>query len=763
MRLSDDFTLEEIDDDEADPTWNGSHHHVRRNLSSRLNKKRGQKRKLTDDRITNAMGSSDENKPVNKRSKKNLNNNESELPVDQVSPAQNKAAELRRLSLQYRLSDVSSSPKRVRSPKRKVKASDESSTSKKRSRQTKAKVAPKNKENPNQNTTRKDNGTSDQSKKNKCISRTPKRKQTENQNLAQNTTHIISPDQSNVPKKRGRSSIKRGRESQEVLRRPNKSGPCKNIQSVSKNETRTVCSNGHTQKEEQRPEECRDNIVKLVQKAVGWNAGILQMCHKGKNIVCLLDTLDPVYIMLDQNSPSKISSGKEIEIAAKQTSRKKKKKGAEKQQSTRTHATNDVKINSQVKHTVKKTPNKKKTKAIEKQQTVGKSKAKPFEASTKRVVKKRGRSNTRTEFSPPPKVVQQSKSNVEHSTLKEKGQRNSKRSERISKPVTSPEKRRNDSAVPNKPLVAAPLTTDAILLSPGHKNSDMVPSSEGSVLKRVHSNPGEGTEKTATQPMQPKPSDTNESPSNRSESASKSETSNRSLSKFTSGLSDKSTKENSERKRRHCSNESGLELSDEEEWLSTSDEDDTISEFSTTKKKKSFLRRPQEYLKIRKHKLKCRESVSKIVFDDDDDDILIMEPPKSMLENKRDDLNPENSLSTRGVKDKPITASPLVSLQTQRPSKRAADGHQGSLTRSFYTQGLINNSVMKAQETVATASAKALEGGKKKGEPNPEDMWHLEIPSLHQQSSNPRAMRTTKTKLQQSGVEVGFVWSTLFS
>ncbi|XP_050733845.1 serine/arginine repetitive matrix protein 1-like [Eriocheir sinensis] len=210
LGLSDDFICEEIEDyevDEDDPTWDGSHYHARMNLPTRLHKKR----KLSDNLITNTVGSSDENKSRKK----------AKAPVDEVSLSQNKTADLRKLSVQDRLSDVSNLPRRRgRPPKRKSvlevnaegdiskkkcrlpkqksvqKVSVEGDTSRKRGRQPKAKVAAESQENLRQNNPRNEPKRRGRPpKKNKTLSLNPTKDGTSNKR---------SPDENNEPKRRGR-------------------------------------------------------------------------------------------------------------------------------------------------------------------------------------------------------------------------------------------------------------------------------------------------------------------------------------------------------------------------------------------------------------------------------------------------------------------------------------------------------------------------------------------------------------------------------
>ncbi|XP_050704427.1 uncharacterized protein LOC126989851 [Eriocheir sinensis] len=179
-----------------------------------------------------------------------------------------------------------------------------------------------------------------------------------------------------------------------------------------------------------------------------------------------------------------------------------------------------------------------------------------------------------------------------------------------------------------------------------------------------------------------------------------------------------------------------------------------ISEFSATQKKKSSLHQTRERLKRRNYRPEHRESVRKIIFDRDDD-ILIMEPPKPvpMSENKKDNTNSENSQSTKGVQGRPFMVSPYVSLKTQRANRRAAGGHQQSLTTSSsFIQGLIKNSIMKnVPEMMTSASTRVPVDGQTEEEPDPEDMWGL-LPALPQQSSSSLAARAAKTSLQESGI-----------
>ncbi|XP_050703949.1 uncharacterized protein LOC126989388 isoform X2 [Eriocheir sinensis] len=438
LGLSDDFICEEIEDnevDEDDPTWDGSHYHARVNLPTRLHKKR----KLSDNLITNTVGSSDENKSRKK----------AKAPVDEVSLSQNKTADLRKLSVQDRLSDVSNLPrrrgrppkrksvlevndegniskKRCRLPKQKSvqKVSVEGDTSRKRGRQPKAKVAGESQENLRQNNPRNEpkrrgrppkknktlslnptkDGTSNKRspdgnnepkrrgrppKKNKTLSlnptkdgtsnkrspdennepkrrgRPPKKNKTLSVNPTKDgTSNKRSPDENNVPQKRGRPFKQKAtgtlkihtQNCSVVLRRLG--GGREGILSVNKtNETRSVCSIRGAEEEEERPQESSDGVVKLVQEAVGGSAAILHMVQEGKNIICLLDTLDPVHIMVNQNSPSETNSGKETEAATGKTSREEKKKAQEREQSTRTHTGSDMEANTQVQQTVNKITN----------------------------------------------------------------------------------------------------------------------------------------------------------------------------------------------------------------------------------------------------------------------------------------------------------------------------------------------------------------------------------------------------------------------
>ncbi|XP_050731527.1 uncharacterized protein LOC127006077 isoform X7 [Eriocheir sinensis] len=878
LGLSDDFICEEIEDnevDEDDPTWDGSHYHARVNLPSRLH----EKRKLSDNLITNTVGSSDENKSRKK----------AKAPVDEVSLSQNKTADLRQLSVQDRLSDVSNLPrrrgrpskrksvlevndegniskKRCRSPKQKSvqKVSDEGDTSRKRGRQPKAKMAAESQENLNQNNPRNEpkrrgrppkknktlsvNPTKDKtsntrsgdenkepkrrgrpSKKNKTLSLNPTKDKTsnkrsgdenkepkrrgrpskKNKTLSLNptkdkTSNTRSGDENKEPKRRGRPSKKNktlslnptkdktsntrsGDENKEPKRRgrPSKKnktlslnptkdktsntrsgdennvpqkrgrpfkqkatgtlkihtqdcsvvlrrlgGGSEGILSVNKtNETRTLCSIRGAE-EEQRPQESSDDIVKLVQEAVGGTAGILHRVEYGKHIICLLDTMDTMLIMVNQNVPSETSTGKETEATTGKTSKKEKKKAQEREQSTRTHTGSNMEANTQVEQTVNKITNIEKRKKVDQTAKKTNNKEKEKKAIEKQqTVDKKARSSTRTESSLHHKAMQQSESTVEHPTVKKMGQNNSRKREHISNAVKSPKRQRNESSVPAKASVATHLAIDA-MLSPG-QNSSIVPSSEGNVLKRLHVDPDAGTDKVTGQFMQHEPPNTGESP-NQPKKARDLEVSDRSLS----------------------SDGSESESQDEDGWLTDSDEDDMISEFSTTQKKKSSLHRTQERLKRRNYSPKHRESVSKAIFDSDDD-ILIMEPPKPVpiSENKKDNTNSENSQSTKGVQGRPIMASPYVSLKTQRPIRRAAGGHQQSLTTcSSYIQGLISNSIMKnVPEMMTSASTRIPVDGQTEEEPDPEDMWDL-LSALPQRSSSSLAARAAKTSLQESGI-----------
>ncbi|XP_050726946.1 uncharacterized protein LOC127003873 isoform X2 [Eriocheir sinensis] len=844
LGLSDDFICEEIEDDEVDeddPTWNGSHYHARVNLPSRLHKKR----KLSDNLITNTVGSSDENKSRKK----------AKAPVDEVSLSQNKTTDLRQLSVQDRLSDVSNLPrrrgrppkrksvvevndegniskKRCRLPKQKSvqKVSDEGDISRKRGRQSKAKVAAESQENLNQNNPRNEpkrrgrppkesktlseNPTKGKTsntrstnenepkrrgrppKKNESLSvnptkgkisntrstnenepkrrgRPPKKNETlsvnptkgkisntrsanknepkrrgrppkKNETLSVNptkgkTSNKRSADESSVPQKRGRPFKQKGtgtlkihtQDCNVVLRRLG--GGREGIQSVNKtNETRTVCSIRGAE-EEQRPQESSDGTVKLVQEAVGGTAGILHRVEYGKYIICLLDTMDTILIMGNQNSPSETSYGKETEATTGKTSKKKKKKAQEREKSTRTHTGSNMEANTQVEQTANKITNIEKRKKVDQTTKKTNNKEKEKKAIEKQqTVDKKARSSTRTESSLHHKVMQQSESTVEHPTVKKMGQNNSRKREHISNAVKSPKRQRNESSVPAKASVAAHLAIDA-MLSPG-QNSSIVPSSEGNVLKRLHVDPDAGTDKATGQFMQHEPSNTGESP-NQPKKARDLEVSDRSLS------SDGSE------------SESESESQDEDGWLTDSDEDDMISEFSATQKKES-LHRTRERLKRRNYRPKHRESVSKIIFDSNDD-ILILEPPKPvpMSEDKKDNTNSENSQSTKGVQGRPFMISSYVSLKTQRANRRAAGGHQQSLTTSSsYIQGLIKNSIMKnVLEMMTSASTRVPVDGQTEEEPDPEDMWDL-LPALPQRSSSSLATRAAQTSLQESGI-----------
>ncbi|XP_050719449.1 uncharacterized protein LOC127000075 isoform X3 [Eriocheir sinensis] len=831
LGLSDDFICEEIEDnevDEDDPTWDGSHYHARVNLPTRLHKKR----KLFDNLITNTVGSSDENKSRKK----------AKAPVDEVSLSQNKTADLRKLSVQDRLSDVSNLPrrrgrppkrksvlevndegniskKRCRLPKQKSvqKVSVEGDTSRKRGRQPKAKVAAESQGNLRQNNPRNEpkrrgrppkknktlslnptkDGTSNKRssdensepkrrgrppKKNKTLSlnptkdgtsnkrspdenkepkrrgRPPKKNKTlsvnptkdgtsnkrssdenkepkrrgrppkKNKTLSLNptkgkTSNKRSSDENNVPQKRGRPFKQKAtgtlkihtQDCSVVLRRLG--GGREGIQSVNKtNETRTLCSIRGAEEEEQRPQESINGIVKLVKEAVGGTAGILHRVEYGKYIICLLDTMDTMLIMVNQNSPSESSSGKETEATTGKTSKKEKKKAQGRKQSTRTHTGRNMEANTQVEQTVNKITNIEKRKKVD--QTAKKTNNKEKEKKNiekQQTVDKKARSSTRTESSLHHKAMQQSESTVEHPTVKKRGQNNRRKREHISNAVKSLKRQRNESSVPAKASVATHLAIDA-MLSPG-QNSGIVPSSEGNVQKRLHVDPDARTDKVTGQFMQHEPN-TGESP-NQPKKARDLEVSDRSLS----------------------SDGSESESQYEDRWLTDSDEDDMISEFNATQKKKSFLHRTRERLKRRNYRPKHRESVSKVIFDCDDD-ILIMEPPKPvpMSEDKKDNTNSENSQSTKGVQGRPII-------------RRAAGGHQRTLTTSSsYIQGLISNSIMKnVPERMTSASTRVPVDGQTEEEPDPEDMWDL-LPALPQRSSSSPAARAAKTSLQESGI-----------
>ncbi|XP_050715067.1 uncharacterized protein LOC126997895 [Eriocheir sinensis] len=434
--------------------------------------------------------------------------------------------------------------------------------------------------------------------------------------------------------------------------------------------------------------------------------------------------MDTMLIMVNENSPSETSSGKETEATTRKTSKKEKKKAQGREQSTRTHTGSNMEANTQVEQTVSKITNIEKRKKVGQTAKKTNNKEKDKKAIEKQqTVDKKARSSTRTESSRHHKAMQQSESTVEHPTVKKRGQNNSRKREHISNAVKSPKRQRNESSVPAKASVATHLAIDA-MLSPG-QNSGIVPSSEGNV------DPDAGTDKVTGQFMRHEPPNTGESP-NQPKKACDLEVSDRSLS----------------------SDGSESESQYEDGSLTDSDEDDMISEFSATQKKKSSLHQTRERLKRRNYRPEHRESVSKIIFDRDDD-ILIMEPPKPvpMSENKKDNTNSENSQSTKGVQGRPFMVSPYVSLKTQRANRRAAGGHQQSLTTSSsFIQGLIKNSIMKnVPEMMTSASTRVPVDGQTEEEPDPEDMWGL-LPALPQQSSSSLAARAAKTSLQESGI-----------
>lgn len=426
------------------------------------------------------------------------------------------------------------------------------------------------------------------------------------------TTDARSVDESNIQQKRGRPYKQKPtgtlkihtQNCSVVLRRLG--GGREGIQSVNKtNETRTVCSIRGAEEEDQRPQESSGGIVKLVQEAVGGTAGILHRVQYGKDIICLLDTSNTVLIMVNQNSPSETSSGKETEAATGKTSREEKKKAQEREQSTRTHTGSDMEANTQVEQTVNKITNiEKRKKADQTAKKINNKEKEKKDIEKQQTVDKRARSSTGTESSLHHKAMQQSESTVEHPTVKKRGQNNSRKREHISKAVKSPKRQRNESSVLAKASVATHLAIDA-MVSPG-QNSDNVPSSEGNVPERLHVDPDAGTEKVIGQFMQHEPPNTSESPTNQPKKARDLEVSDRSLSKSNTGLSDESTRENSGRKRKLGSDRLESELQDEDGWLTDSDEDDTISEFSTTKIKKCFFHRTQERLKRRNYRPKHR-------------------------------------------------------------------------------------------------------------------------------------------------------------
>ncbi|XP_050685815.1 DNA ligase 1-like isoform X2 [Eriocheir sinensis] len=440
--------------------------------------------------------------------------------------------------------------------------------------------------------------------------------------------------------------------------------------------------------------------------------------------------MDTMLITVNENSPSETSSGKETEATTRKTSKKEKKKAQGRKQSTRTHTGSNMEANTQVEQTVSKITNIQKRKKVGQTAKKTNNKEKEKKAIEKQqTVDKKARSSTRTESSLHHKAMQQSESTVEHPTVKKMGQNNSRKREHISNAVKSSKRQRNESSVPAKASVATHLAIDA-MLSPG-QNSGIVPSSEGNVLKRLHVDPDAGTDKVTGQFMQHEPPNTGESP-NQPKKACDLEVSDRSLS----------------------SDGSESESQYEDGSLTDSDEDDMISEFSATQKKKSSLHQTRERLKRRNYRPKHRESVSKVIFDNDND-ILIMEPPKPvpMSENKKDNTNSENSQSTKGVQGRPFMESPYVSLKTQRANRRAAGGHQQSLTTSSsFIQGLIKNSIMKnVPEMMTSASTRVPVDGQTEEEPDPEDMWDL-LPALPQQSSSSLAARAAKTSLQESGI-----------
>ncbi|XP_050700750.1 chromodomain-helicase-DNA-binding protein 4-like [Eriocheir sinensis] len=428
--------------------------------------------------------------------------------------------------------------------------------------------------------------------------------------------------------------------------------------------------------------------------------------------------MDTMLIMVNQNSPRETSSGKETEATTGKTSKKEKKKAQGREQRTRTHTGSNMEANTQVEQTVNKITNIERRKKVD--QTAKKTNNKEKQKKNiekQQTVDKKARSSTRTESSLHHKAMQQSESTVEHPTVKKMGQNNSRKREHSSNAVKSPKRQRNESSVPAKASVATHLAIDA-MLSPG-QNSGIVPSSEGNVLKRLHVDPDAGTDKVTGQFMRHEPPNTGESPS-KPKKARDLEVSDRSLS----------------------SDGSESESQDEDGSLTDSDEDDMISEFSATQKKKSSLHRTRERLKRRNYRPKHRESVSKVIFDSDDD-ILIMEPlkPVPMSEDKKDNTN--------SVKH----GSPYVSLNTQRTIRRTAGGHQRSLTTSSsYIQGLINNSIMKnVPEIMTSASTRVPVDGQTEEEPDPEDMWDL-LPALPQRSSSSLAAKAAKTSLQESGI-----------
>ncbi|XP_050695179.1 uncharacterized protein LOC126984993 [Eriocheir sinensis] len=374
--------------------------------------------------------------------------------------------------------------------------------------------------------------------------------------------------------------------------------------------------------------------------------------------------MDTMLVMVNQSVPSETSTGKETEATTRKTSKKEKKKAQGREQSTRTHTGSNMEANTQAEQTVSRITNIEKRKKVDQTAKKTNNKEKDKKAIEKQqTVDKKARSSTRTESSRHHEAMQQSESTVEHPTVKKMGQNNSRKREHISNAVKSPKRQRNESSVPAKASVATHLAIDA-MLSPG-QNSGIVPSSEGNVLKRLHVDPDAGTDKVTGQFMQHEPPNTGESP-NQPKKACDLEVSDRSLS----------------------SDGSESESQYEDGSLTDSDEDDMISEFSATQKKKSFLHQTRERLKRRNYRPEHRESVSKIIFDRDDD-ILIMEPPKPvpMSENKKDNTNSENSQSTKGVQGRPFMVSPYVSLKTQRANRRAAGGQQSLTTSSSFIQG----------------------------------------------------------------------------
>lgn len=696
LELPDDITFEEVEDDD-DPTWDGSHYHVSRNLSSRLQRNRGRKKKQTV---------------------KQGNTHKIHQHTKNTSAA----------------------------------VCGEGKTPGKRGRPFKVNGVMKNQGNANKKKSSNEPVSDDTSTQPKKRGRPPKTNTMENQkNPLQDRTQDTRPsDDSNIPKKRRKPFKRKAPETQDIhnqdipvkLKRP--SGVSESIQSV--------YSNGDT--EDQGSLDINGDITELVQEALGGSPVILHATSVEKNkIICLLETLDPVFIMITQPSPSEAREARETGRAT------------EKELSIKTHKNNDLEVDTQqLEETVRTATN---TEKRVNQQILGVNKIKPSkklaaEVSTKKVGRKRGRSKTRNEFSHPSEVIQRSESTGEPPTLKKTKNEHCQRSEPISKAVKSIEEQRSESSVPTKLQVVTQMAKDAIPLLSEQNNNELVTSSKDKVTEKLRSD--KSTEmKVKRQVRQQKHSYTSKSQIIPSSKASNLEIFNRSLPISTSEEPDMSIGEHSEEKEMAGFSES--EAEDEDGWITTGDEDDTILELHSTKKKKTFLHQPQKDLKKKKHRTESRKSVSKLVFDDDDD-ILVLETPKARSENKENCFNSENSQTTKRGKNKHITSLPVSpKSQTQAKkygsenNKQTADKHQGSLiTSGSYIQGVVNNSMMQNIFSTMTTSLTKVPGKSQEEDLDPEDMLHLlQVPSLQHNPSSLPTSSASETSPQDSRVRVSFM------